>query len=246
MGAGETVELRMEFVAAGCYKTAINPMKSFFLLATVAALSAGAMNVHAQGVELPPVVAPVVVFNSFGPGNTYLTTVGWGVEGVSVAAGYRGQAEWFVPGVSGNLSSLQLAMFRSSGSGRSNIYLAQDNGGIPGTILESYLNVLSPGGVITLNSTTQSLLQAGSEYWLCAEPADNTTVSGWYENNQSQANGFAFERSQWGWSAFTDAAHSPPSGVFRVSVTPVPEPALTSFIIPVAWLLSRRFSRGRA
>jgi hypothetical protein len=168
-------------------------------------------------------VSPVVVYDSFGPGNTYLTTVGWGVEGAAAAAGFRGQAEWFVPGVDGNLNTIQLAMFRSRGSGLSNIYLAADNGGIPGTILESFLNVLSPGGLITLNSVAKSLLSAGSEYWICAEPADGSTVSGWYENNQSFTPGFAFERAPWSWSAFTDTAHSPPSGVLRVSVLPVPD-----------------------
>jgi hypothetical protein len=168
-------------------------------------------------------VSPVVVFNSFGPGNTYLTTVGWGVSGASTSGGYRGQAEWFVPDISGDLDTIQLAMFRSQGSGLSNIYLSGDNGGIPGTILESFLNVFSPGGLLTLNSTIQSFLQAGDKYWISAQPADSTTVSGWYENNQDYTPGFAFERSPGGWSAFTDTAHSPPSGVMRVSVTPVPE-----------------------
>ena len=215
-------------------------MNLFPRLAMVAVVFAGMTALApAQTIDPPPVVSPMVVFNSFGPGNTYVTTVGWGVEGASVTAGYRGQAEWFVPGVSGSLSIIQLAMFRSSGSGRSNFYLAQDNGGIPGTILESYLNVFSPGGLLTLTSTAQSLLQAGNEYWLCAEPADSTTVSGWYYNNQNQANGFAFERSPWSWSAFTDAAHSPSSGVFRVSVTPVPEPSIAGLAILGIGLLTR-------
>src|SRR5438552_3307127 len=92
------------------------------------------------------ILPPVVVFNSFGPGNTFNTTIGWGVSGGSSSGSYRGQAEWFVPGTSGNLSSIQLAMFRGSGSGRSNFYIAQDNSGIPGDILETYPNVLSPNG----------------------------------------------------------------------------------------------------
>jgi len=170
--------------------------------------------------------SPVTVFDSFGPGDTYLTTVGWGVTGASTSGAYRGQAEWFVPGASGNLSTITLAMFRQGGSGRANFFMAQDNGsGIPGTVLESYLNILSPNGLLTLSSSSQPLLQAGVTYWLCAEPADSTAVNGWFENNQSYTPGFAFERSQWGWTAFTDPAHSPPSGVFRVNVTPVPEPS---------------------
>jgi hypothetical protein len=181
-------------------------------------------------------LSPVVVFDSFGPGNTYLSSVVWGVSGASTSGGYRGQAEWFLPGISGNLSSVVLATFRSSGSGRSNFYLAQDNGGIPGTILESYLNVQNnPNGLLTLTSAGQPLLQAGTKYWLADEPADLTTVNGWFENNQSFTNGFAFERSQWGWQAADHAA----SGVFRVSVTPVPEPTAFALIGLGVCLLGR-------
>lgn len=183
----------------------------------------------------------VYVYNSFGPGNTYDTSTVWGVDGASATGGYRGQAEWFVPGISGDFTTVQLALYRASGSGRVNIYLAQDNGGgIPGTILESYLNVFSPGGVVTLTSTMHSLLQAGDKYWICAEPADATTYGGWYQNSQNVINGFAFERSPWSWSAFTDTAHSPPSGVFSLSVVPVPEPSTVGLALLGGALLARR------
>jgi hypothetical protein len=189
--------------------------------------------------------SPVTVFDSFGPGNSYQTTVGWGVTGTATSGGYRGQAEWFVPGTSGNLSAITLAMFTQGGSGRANFFMAQDNGsGIPGTILESYPNVLSPNGLLTLNSSSQPLLQAGSKYWLCAEPADSTTVNGWFENNQNYTPGFAFERSQWGWSA-VEPTHAPPSGVFRVTVTPVPEPSCVAFAGLCYCVVKRAFRRGK-
>src|SRR6266850_479269 len=91
----------------------------------------------------------------------------------------------------GNVSAITLAIFRQGGSGRANFFLAQDTGGAPGTILESYLNLLSPNGLLTLNSSAKPLLQAGVTYWLCAEPADSTAVNGWYENNQNYTPGFA-------------------------------------------------------
>jgi hypothetical protein len=173
-----------------------------------------------------PTPAQVVVFNSFGPGNTYNSGVVWAVTGASASGGYRGQAEFFTPGISGYLSSIQLATYRLGGSGLSNFYIAQDNGsGIPGTILESFTSVLNANGLLTLNSTAKPLLQAGTEYWLCDEPAAGNSDNGWYQNNQNYTNGFAFERSEWGWEAVT--SHAPSSGVFRVSVTPVPEPSVT-------------------
>jgi len=187
--------------------------------------------------------SPVAVFDSFGPGGTYNTTVGWGVTGASSSGGYRGQAEWFVPGTSGNLNAITLAMYTQGVSPRDNFFIAQDNGsGIPGTILESYLNISTPYGLLTLNSSSQPLLRAGTKYWLCAEPTDSTTVTAWFENNQNYTPGYAFERSQWGWSAVTDPTHSPPSGVFRVTVTPVPEPS-TLALAGLWYCLMKRVSR---
>ena len=79
--------------------------------------------------------------------------------------------------------------------------------------------------MLTLNSTVQPLLQAGTEYWLCDEPTADNSYNGWYQNNQGYAPSFAYERSEWGWAAIP-AEHSPNSGVFQVSVTPVPEPSV--------------------
>jgi hypothetical protein len=177
-----------------------------------------------------PAPAQVVVYNSFGPGNTYDSGIVWGVSGASTSGGYRGQAEFFTPGISGDLSSVQLATYREGGSGLSNFYIAQDNGdGTPGTILESFTSELNASGLLTLNSTVKPLLQAGTEYWLCDEPTADNSDNGWYENNQGVANGFAYERSEWGWSAIP--APAPDSGVFRVSVNPVPEPSVVAWDI---------------
>ena len=175
------------------------------------------------------VANPVVVFDSFGAGNSYLTTVVWAVSGASTSGGYRGQAEWFVPGISGNLSSITLATLRISGSGRSNFFIAEDNNGVPGAILESYGNVLNTAsGLLTLNSSSQPMLQAGLTYWVCDEPADATSLTGWFQNNQSRTNGFAFERSPWSWQGIT--SHAPPSGVMRVSLVPIPEPGIAALM----------------
>lgn len=192
-----------------------------------------------------PTPAQVVVFNSFGPGNTYNSGVVWAVTGASASGGYRGQAEFFTPGISGYLSSIQLATYRLSGSGLSNFYIAQDNGsGIPGTILESFTSVLNANGLLTLNSTAKPLLQAGTEYWLCDEPAADNSYNGWYQNNQGYAPGIAFERFPWSWAAVT-ADHAPNSGVFQVSVTPVPEPSVTGLAtLSVGCLLFLRLKKS--
>jgi hypothetical protein len=171
-----------------------------------------------------PAHAQSVVFNSFGSGNTYNTATVWGISGASVSGGYRGQAEFFTPTVSGYLSSVLLATYHVSGSTLSNFYIAVDTtNGVPGTILESFLSVVNPTGLLTLTSATRPFLQAGTEYWLCDEPATPTSYNGWYYNNQGHAPGFAFDRATGAWSAVTNSA--PASGVFRITVTATPEPS---------------------
>jgi hypothetical protein len=168
--------------------------------------------------------AQSVIYNSFGPGNSYDSGVVWAVSGASESGGYRGQAEFFTPSISGYLNTIELATYHVSGSPLSNFFIAQDNGGgSPGTILETFSNVTNPSGLLTLHSTPGVLLQAGTEYWLADEPATATSYNGWYENSQNVANGFAFERSEWSWAAIGPPA--PDSGVFEVTVTPVPEPS---------------------
>jgi len=193
------------------------------------------------------VETPVVVFDSFGPGNTYNTGVAWGIYGTGISAGYRGQAEWFVPTISGNLSNFTLATFKVAGTGRSNFFLAEDSGAsTPGTILESFLErTITANGLMTVNSTSAPLLQAGTKYWLCQEPTDASTQNAWFQNNQNYHPGFAYDRGAWGWS-FVESGFAPPSGVFRVSVTPVPEPSLLGFLIPGGWVLLKCRQRSVA
>lgn len=179
---------------------------------------------------LVPARAQVVAFNSFGPGNTYSHATVWAVSGASLSGGYRGQAEFFTPSVAGYLSSFELATYRVSGSALSNFYIAQDNGsGVPGTNIESFVNVANITGVLTINSIVKPLLQAGTQYWLCDEPATSTSYNGWYYNNQGYDNGFAFERAEWSWAAIPGPA--PSSGVFAVQVTPIPEPSVAGLVI---------------
>ncbi len=174
--------------------------------------------------------APVVVFSNYGPGDTFNTAVGWGINGSAIQPyGYRGQAQRFTPGITGNLSSIELALYRWSGSGRSNISLVEDAGGYPtGTVLETFPYVLSSAHTL-LTSATQPLLEAGLTYWVRAEPYDTTTSSGWYYNNQGAATTFGFSFSPGVWQIMPPPA--PSDGVFRVSVIPVPEPGTCCFLM---------------
>lgn len=183
----------------------------------------------------------VNVYDSFGPGNSFNSGVVWAVSGASTSPGYRGQAEFFVPGVSGYLNNIELALYHVSGSSLSDFYLAQDNGGgAPGAILESWLNVQNIDGIVTINSTSPPLLQAGQEYWICDEPAAANSYNGWWENPTGYAPGFAYERSEWGWSAVSGSV--PPSGTFSVNVNEVPEPPILALLLLGVIFLAKKRS----
>lgn len=184
--------------------------------------------------------APVVVFSNYGPGDSFNTGVGWGISGSAIQPhGYRAQAQRFTPDLTANLSSIQLSLFRASGSGRSNFSLVEDADGYPtGQLLETFPNVLASARTL-LTSATQPLLEAGVTYWLRAEPYDATTSSGWYYNNQGAATTFGFSFSPGVWQIMPPPA--PADGVFRVSAVPVPEPGIGGLLALALGLCTWRF-----
>ena len=215
---------------------------SFSLFAAIASLSAS--NAKAQSPVIPPTVS---VYNSFGPGNSFGNGIVWGIVGSSVSGGYRGQAQFFVPNISGNLAQIQLATYHVSGSDLSNFFIAQDNGsGLPGSILESWTGVHNAAnGVLTINSAVQPLLQAGQEYWLCDEPGDPTSKNGWWQNNQGISPGDAFDNSEWGWGTISGGIED--AGVFNISVVPVPEPSVAAFgLLGLMFLTRAGLSRSKS
>ena len=175
--------------------------------------------------------APVYVYNSFGPGNSFVAYADWGISGAG-NPGDVGHGESFVPGLTGNLDTLQVAVGQlSGGTGLVNFYVAADAGGIPGGVMESFMNVAAPASasLVTMDSITHPLLQAGANYWLYAEPAQNTTTVGWFVNNQGYANRYAQEGPPGVWTSAAVVVGS--NGAFDVSVVPVPEPSVMALAI---------------
>lgn len=167
--------------------------------------------------EQAPPPPGVNVFDSFDAHNKYDQKVAWAVMNDN-QAGYRGQAEWFVPTGSGHLNLVDLAM---QGKGPINVTVAEDKNGLPGTPVESFLNIpgshFGKAGHCLLISATHPVLNVGIKYWLCVEPAGSDTGCSWGYNNQNLANGFAFERGKGSWSFFQGG---PRNGAFRINVVP--------------------------
>jgi hypothetical protein len=180
--------------------------------------------------------APVYVYDSFGPGNSFNTQANYAITGPAFPGGYRGHAEWFVPDISGKLSTIQLATIIAGPVGF-HFSVAQDNGsGIPGTVLEDFSEILTGLPVFTLNSRTRPELEAGTRSWLCAEPAFDSTACGWFRNNQGYAEGFAYDSSHWNWTPLNDGSAD---AVFSVAVIPVPEPTTAALVLLGGCLIAR-------
>lgn len=213
---------------------------TFLPLFTVSLLSI-ALPSSAVGIVPPP---PTTVFNSFGAGNTYNSSTAWGITGANISNGYRGQAEFFVPSISGSLAIVQLETFQLGGSNLGNFTIAQDNGsGLPGTVLESWSNTANVNGVLTLDGDLSALLQAGQTYWLTDEPANANSHNAWFQNNQNIPPG-AFENSPGGWNSLGNVESA---GVFSVSViASVPEPSSVGIFVLGFFCLGSGLLKARA
>lgn len=173
---------------------------------------------------------PTSAFNSFGPEKNYNSRVGWSVgfnKPRPGDSGFRGQAEWFIPATSGKLKEIEMALRPSRQSpdrgGALELYVAEDDNGVPGKILERFSNVRSVATessvspqTLVLKSKARPQLNAGKKYWLCAEPVDENSHWTWYQNSQQLAKGFAYERENGKWNFVSGG---PNNGAFSISVS---------------------------
>jgi hypothetical protein len=116
-----------------------------------------------QPAQPPPVLD--VAFNSCGSNEDYAT------NGYLVDA--EGCANWFTSKVTGPLKIIELKIEPANQStGNLSVFIKEDQGGFPGTTLETYSIPNHPStnsaGWIVMNSRQQPALVAGAKYWLCA------------------------------------------------------------------------------
>ena len=74
-------------------------------------LALAACGVFAVSLFAAPVARAAVEFSTFGPGNTYDTTEGATTEGSGVGNGYLSFADKFAAGLTGTLTSVDIAFF---------------------------------------------------------------------------------------------------------------------------------------
>jgi hypothetical protein len=166
--------------------------------------------------------ATTVVFSSFGPSNSF-SSYGYDV----------GCADWFVPTVSGTLSSIEIAVepdyprgidptdaAMEPIAGALELFLAKDESGFPGPILEQFSLAAeaasSPPRALPLvfNSVAQPKLEAGVKYWLGARSSGPVMWS-WHIGDHQFGQKAARENEQGKWISMGDGCYL---GAFSIIV----------------------------
>jgi Carboxypeptidase regulatory-like domain/PEP-CTERM motif len=177
--------------------------------------------------------APVVVFNDFGPGNTFMPgpgiTVGCGALCWNDAGHSQGWS--FIPATTSSLSLLETVAFLGpSPTGTITFTIFADAGGVPGASLESFgLPLVRTPQFMSFPSSLHPVLQAGQTYWFTAFTQDLVNQAGDVGINSIGVTGPEALRIGSGpWTPTTSSAYA----VFRITgdQAQVPEPSTLCLI----------------
>lgn len=184
-----------------------------------------------------PASAQTVVFDNFGPRNTYQPNLGWAITGPTNGNPQFTHGDQFTPGVTGTLTNIDIALELVMGPNHVDLLLTDDASGLPGTVLERFSvdDPMAPFGTgnapITVNSVLHPVLAEGTPYWLVASAADDTWVS-WNQDSIQEEGTHAVSRQG---GPFTVGTKT--QGAFRVTLTPaggpaaVPEPSALALLL---------------
>jgi hypothetical protein len=168
-----------------------------------------------------------VIFNDYGPLYTYQTTIGWTVSGSSTTFPFTAANE-FTASLTAAVTAVDLGISLAAGTNSVVVELMTDNGGTPGSVLESYGFVDQMGAFGSQNSplvatsVTNPILVAGTNYWMVAVPGASDTNAAWNYNDQSVTGTDLYSRD--GGATWTSNG-SQTLGAFEVFGAPVPVPS---------------------
>jgi hypothetical protein len=110
----------------------------------------------------------VILYNTFGPGDSFVSGVGYVVSGSnSVAPQYTATANEFTPSQTATLDQVRVAVGLISGTGVADVLLTSNGAGGPDGTIEvlGTITPTRPDSIFTLNSAGHPLLTAGTPYW---------------------------------------------------------------------------------
>jgi len=167
-----------------------------------------------------------VLFNTFGPGDSYQTAIGWtiGLPPGTPDNFAQGNQFSFTGLQSYRLDSIELAVGLVAGTNQVNVSLMNDAAGLPAAVLEafSFTDQMGPFGSnnppLVGTSVAHPLLAPGMNYWLIAS-ASNDTWAAWNLSSLGGAGQLARSTNGGEWSTSEN-----PFAAFRINGTLVPVP----------------------
>lgn len=187
-----------------------------------------------------------VIYNNYGSGYAYDTSVGWTVSGSASEGGYQESAMAFTPTGSYTLNTITVSVGLVSGTDGFDLAMYSDASGLPGTALESWNNIATtgtfgdPGITETVTDASNLLLTSGTQYWVVATPIASDLWTAWNQNSIGDTGPVA---GNTGASWFLQPSGSSPSA-FEVTGSTVPEPATCAlFALGLVGLLGKRRRR---
>jgi len=189
-------------------------------------------------------VSADVIYSNFGSGDSYDGSIGRSVTGPAYSGNEYDPAVPFTPGVIPEggyfLDSVIIALDHIQGSNQVDVIVTDDNGGLPGTILDqTTITAPTDPAVVTATFAGTTPLTSGQQYWVWLSGHDDEWTA-WYYNNTSDSGlrALAVNLSTGGsWTSDTNTRT-----VFRVEGTPVPEPGAVVLLVlgAVGLVLYRR------
>jgi len=188
---------------------------------------------------------PVVVYDSFGLGNTYITPgITFGCGATCWHDGGHTIALAFVPSSTVALTEIDTAAWWLSSPTNIVLSVAADSGDLPGTLLESFSASLSAApAMMQMGSALNPVLNGGSRYWLVFDVPDPVNESGMLA--VSPLPGAVEEAYKIGGGPWMSGMASS-QGAFRISGEAMPEPSSAVLMATaLTAILAARLGRKR-